>query len=554
MIQDLLKLFEFEAAIALPVFAIVFVMYRKMGEDTRRRIGACIHDIARRRAAVVLLVGILAFAGSAAVGLLVRFPEPFIHDEFSNLLAADTFSAGRLTNPTHPFWEHFETFHVLQKPTYASKYPPARGLVMALGQSIAHPAVGVWLAIGLMCGCLTWMLQGWLPPKWALIGGILAALNFGFFGYWSQSYWGGTMSAAGGALVFGALPRLKRGASVFAAVALAAGLVVLANSRPFEGLIVSIPALFVLFRDFFRSGRARLKTGAVRVFLPAVGVIAAGAAWMGYYNYRVTGDAFRMPYQAHHGQYSACPVFLWLEPGELPPRCRGIFREHTEKQIENHRSQSTPGGFLWSKARSMKSIIPFFLRFIFLVPFLVALSLWRDRRVRLALVVVGLVTVAALLENQTATRKFGPATGCIVFLVAAGLRRISLMRWHRLRFGPAAAAAVPVVCAVSVAFSCTPVTQAPPVPFAARRAALVESLKAFPGRDLVIVRYGPRHVTDFELVYNRADIDNADIVWARELGGDRDRRLIEYFKGRTKWLLDGDSWTREKWRIVRLKD
>ncbi len=554
MIQDLLKLFEFEAAITLPVFAIVFIVYRKTGEDTRRRVGILIHDLARRRAAVVLLVGILAFAGSAAVGLLVRFPEPFIHDEFSNLLAADTFSDGRLTNPAHPLWEHFETFHVLQKPTCASKYPPARGLILAIGQSIAHPAVGVWLASALMCGCITWMLQGWLPPKWALAGGVLAALNFGFFGYWSQSYWGGSVAAAGGALVFGALPRLRKRGSVGVAVALAAGLVVLANSRPFEGLIVSIPVLAVLLRRVFQADRQRLKTVGVRVFLPAAGVIAAGAAWMGYYNYRVTGDAFRMPYQVYQKQYGSVPVFLGLKPAESTARCRGVFREHRKKQVENYRSQSTPGGFLRSKARSMTYVVPFFLRFILLVPFLVSLSLWRDRRVRLALVVVGLVTVAALMENQTATRKFAPATGCIVFLVAAGLRRISLMRWHRLRFGPAAAAAVLAVCAVSVALSCTPVTQAPPVRFAARRAALVESLREFPGKDLVIVRYGSDHVTDFELVYNRADIDGADIVWARELGGARDRALINYFEGRTKWLLDGDSWVREKWRIVRLKD
>src|SRR5437660_2636576 len=137
-------------------------------------------------------------------------PSPEIYDEFGHLFVADTLRHFRLANPPHPLHQFFETFFVLQQPTYSSIYPLGQGLAMALGRMIfGIPWAGVLLSTAAFCSLCYWMLRAWTTPLWALVGGLLAVCEFGPLSQWMNSYWGGAFSATAGCLVIGALPKLR---------------------------------------------------------------------------------------------------------------------------------------------------------------------------------------------------------------------------------------------------------------------------------------------------------------------------------------------------------
>src|SRR3989442_2786202 len=148
-------------------------------------------NLARRRALSVVAIGISALVARAALLPWVPIAEPSIHDEFSYLLAADTFASGRLTNPTHPMWRHFESFHINHQPTYASMYPPAQGLVLAAGQVIGgHPWGGGGGRARGMCAALPRVFPGGVAPRRGPLCGFPAVTRFGIASYWMNRYWG----------------------------------------------------------------------------------------------------------------------------------------------------------------------------------------------------------------------------------------------------------------------------------------------------------------------------------------------------------------------------
>ena len=66
-------------------------------------------------------------------------------------------------------------------------------------------------------------------------------------------------------------------------------------------------------------------------------------------------------------------------------------------------------------------------------------------------------------------------------------------------------------------------------------------LERQPGRQLAIVRYADGHDTRNEWVYNAADIDASQVIWARDMGAARNRELFDYYRDRKVWLIRPDQ-------------
>ena len=521
-----------------------------------------IDALARRRFMSILVVFFLSFGGSWLWALLRGIPIPYVHDEFSYLLAGDTFAHGRVTNPTHPMWEHFETFHELMKPTYMSKFPPGQGLFLAVGQVIfGHPIYGVWLSSALMCAAICWMLYAWISPRWALIGGLVAVLQFGIFTYWSQSYWGGAVAAMGGALVFGALPRILKTQRIRDALWLGLGCAVLANSRPLEGFLVAIPVgCLVLpwkirWEEVFSVEHMRrrivLAKFIKRIVLPLSIILFITILGIGAYNKQITGDSKIFPHFLYDNTYSSVPLFIFQPLGPSPHLNHIIMGTYEQYFLKMHYIEKrTMESFVESMQKDSFRLLKFFFGFPLAIPSLVILLLFlRYQRMPLRCIVAIFILLCEYgsVSYKASPHSLSSLTCFAVLLITIGLRGLFWLSFRKMQAGPALIIFLiglqlllniiltPVQPAVrSLANGSSQIN----LPKIFSREALKNILMKRGGKYLVIVKYPLSHHYFWEWVYNDAGIDHAPIVWARDMGTTRDAKLLNYFKDRQVLFID----------------
>ena len=480
-------------------------------------------------------------------------PSPNVSDEFSHLLVADTLLHLRLANPPHPLPQFFETYFVLQEPTYSSIYAIGQGLALALGRLLfGHPWAGVALSVAAFCSLCYWMLRAWTTPGWALAGGLLAVFEFGPLNQWMSGYWGGAVSATAGCLVCGALPRLREYGRTRDAVLLGLGLALQLLTRPFESILLVLTVLLFFtpalrYPDELRR-LAKAAPVAALVVVPAIALTFVQ-------NKQITGSWTTLPYVLSRYQYGV-PTTFTFQPNPVPHRPLT-----TEQQLDyqvqvlvHGDATDTVGEFfkrLAQRARFYRFFLlaPLYLALPFFVP---ALREWRFRWVLFALLIFAL---GSNLYPYFYPHYIAAVTCLFILISVTGLERLS--RWTLANYpaGLDGARLILFLCTVHFLFWFGLNLSGSEASAALRRyetwdlinqgdpegrISINQQLAQVPGKQLVFVRYWPQHRFE-EWVHNAADIDGARVVWARDLGAAENAELRRRYPDRNFWLLEPDA-------------
>jgi len=533
----------------------------RLGGNLFSRIEHILGALARKKGHAILAVGLSGLLLRLAIIPWCGIPLPFVPDDFSFLLAADTFSHGRLTNPTPDMWEHFESIHIDMQPTYMSMYFPTQGLIMAAGKLLfGNPWFGIVVMSALMCAALCWMLQAWLPSTWAFFGGMLAVIHLGLFSYWINTFHAaGSIAGLGGALLLGGLPRFKRNPLFRYAVLMAIGIALMFTTRPFESMLLFIPVAVSLGRWFFVSeSRPDAWTLFRRTVLPVV-IVVCTASWMGYYNYRVFGSPLTLPYTVNRATYAMAPYFAWQPPRPEPAyRHDEMRRFYHVDELENYLKSRTFGGFVKTTIVKAVNGMLFFTGLALLPLVFMIRRVLHDLRIRFLVVCLSVLISGMLIEVFLIPHYMAPFTAAIY---AAGLQAMRHMRQWRPGGQPVGSTLLRLTVTVLLVMCGFRLYAQPlhlsfpkwpsstwnaswfgPDVFGKERIDVLRKLESLPGYHIAIVRYSSDHNPQDEWVYNAADINNSKVIWSREMDAASNQRLFEYYKGRKVWLIQPDEY------------
>jgi hypothetical protein len=530
-----------------------------IGKNLFRRMERWFGQLARREWLAVATVGLSVIVLRLALLPLFPVPLPFVPDDFSFLLACDTFAHGHLANPTPAMWTHFESIHITMQPTYQSMYFPGQGLILAASKVVfGNSWIGLLIVSALMCATLCWMLQAWLPAGWALLGGMIAVLRLGVFSYWTNTYHaGGSLAALGGALILGALPRLMRTTKLRYAILMGIGIAILVLTRPYEGILLCLPVGVVLGKWIWKGKNRPSVASLTRLAAAPLAFGIAAVAWIGYYDYRAFGNPLTPPYTIDRNTYAIAPYYVWQHARPEPKYRYAEMRAfYHEGELSFYNRIHSVKGFAPHTLEKVGFVFLFYAGFALFPPLMMVRRIFLDRRIRFLVVCVLVLAGGMVIEIYLLPHYVAPFTAAFYAIGLQAMRHMRLWKPEGKPMGLALVRLTVVVCVLmaGIRVVASPLHFGPnefppsdwneswfgPDHFGTERAQIEARLSQLPGGQLAIVRYSPGHNPGDEWVYNRADIDGSKVVWARDADTADNLELIRYYQNRKVWLVEPD--------------
>lgn len=486
-------------------------------------------------AALGIILGVVVLR--LALLPVLPVPVPIVTDEFSHLLLADTLLHGRTANPTHPFWQHFESLHIIQQPHYVSNYFPGQAIPLALGRLLLGSAwAGVLFECALFLVALFWALRGWMPSRWAVFGVLLAALRFGIGSYWVNAYHGGFLPAFGGALIAGAFARLRKQVTFWPSLLFAMGLAILASTRPYEGFAFAVPFIGILLWDARRSAWSLTK-----IALPTAALVGLTLFALTNYFKSITGSPFVTAYQVSNATYGWPMSFPWT-PVKPIQHHHIELKRYYDYEVSEHGKVDGPLDFVEFLSFRLQEYWRFFIGPFLTIPLIMLRHALR-RRPMLWIGASGAIA-AVLLEGASSPHYIAPATVMLVAIIVECCRYLNA---SRLKIVPLLPLAMVLMLGLRLG------AQSAGLPYTQKlnyqswccrvrgnqnKDRIARELMNTPGEHLVLVKSKTDENNLFQWIYNLADIDSQRIVWARDLGVEENARLVRYYANRTVWIVD----------------
>ncbi len=523
----------------------------------------------------LLFVGGIALCLYLTHCLAFGIPVAQNQDEYSYLLMANTFAQGRITNPAHPMREFFDNLNIINYPSFTSKYPPAQGIALAFGILLFNsPFAGVLLSGAGACMATFWMLRAFFSPKWSLIGALLTLTHPTIF-YWSIGYHFGFVACLGATLCLGALFRLNHTPRIRYAVIFGLGVAILANSRPFEGLVACVPMLVFIIVWFYKQIKNRVffKQTTPKFIIPVTVILILNFSWMAYYNYKVTGDVLKLPYASYNEQYDPIPLFL---PLFSPPKVDETYRNQAVQEYQNTRitrnelmsefhvyefdkfyipllskfTNHNSNVFIFASKRANDNFMNFLMTtwFVYSIILLAGVCLFiTDKKILFFTGALYFCFLSASFATYNQNHYFAPFVGYFVLLITFVFYQISNINSVINRLITSFAVAL-IIAQVFILFTDEMfTTRTSEHQHIQVQAVFERTLYQMPGKHLVLIDfstgnynqgYGKRYLSITDRTYfNEPDIDNSKIVWANSLGEENNQKLFDYFSGREIWIL-----------------